>query len=58
MGEESIRLPKYTLGLKQSAKGFWYADEVKVRADESKDVDLQLSEAILIVQKKLEELNK
>lgn len=55
--EEIIKLPIFTLGIKQSAKGNFYADEIKVRGDNAMDVEGYLKEAVAIIQKQLHELN-
>ena len=56
--EQTLKLPTFTVGLSQSAKGFWYASEVKIRCENAIDTEIHLKNAIEIVKKQIETLNQ
>ncbi len=58
MEEKGINLPVFSLSIKQSAKGNYYAEGIKVRADSADDAEMFLQDAVKIVKKQVEELNK
>lgn len=51
------RLHNFSIEIGQSAKGLWYCKSCKIREDISEELEKKLNDALILIQKKLNELN-
>lgn len=54
---EEFRLPKISMDLKQTAKGFWYLNSLKINSEDLNDFNNLLNKASFRAKEKINELN-